>query len=440
MKIRKLIAGLMTAVMLMCSVQVPAGAVYDDLFTVNDTIDGVVFRDLYDFARYFTTHKAGDAEVKKYDALKAWFAENRDWLYILNTDNSLHVTLTPTYIGVWYMEKEDGEVVELFDYYGTAGKTAYTAAKKRYRKEAGKEDSTAKMFTTSEGFKVYFDGSGANEYRYYWKQYDEIRVPSSDSEKVEWLSGDRYFVLRVFRPEKKPEDYMKLHSRAAFFRPAVLLPEMPANALDKLDSGLKKLLRTAADDDIIPVMIYRDISDKATVLSDREFVEKYISKDRAVNVYERIPGMIYAKLTAGEIRSLMTSPDVGNIDYFEEFELSNDDDTQLIADEDGNVLLKLIGSVAYDTDGNKYNGWWPSTDSKERYYKDGQRVVKSCVIDGIFYRFKDGVCKGKYTGFAKVSKGTVYYKNGVRVKNKTLRTKDGTRFKADRNGILTEIA
>ncbi|MBQ9382968.1 MAG: hypothetical protein IJT87_01905 [Ruminiclostridium sp.] len=84
---------------------------------------------------------------------------------------------------------------------------------------------------------------------------------------------------------------------------------------------------------------------------------------------------------------------------------------------------------------------WNEIDSDHYYVKaDGTLATKPCVIKGVFYKFdQSGVCKGKYTGFAKVSKGTVYYKNGVRLRNKTLRTKNGTRYKADKNGILTKI-
>ncbi len=98
--------------------------------------------------------------------------------------------------------------------------------------------------------------------------------------------------------------------------------------------------------------------------------------------------------------------------------------------------IKVTGYSIYDS-----KAGWNNIDGDHYYVKaDGTLATKPCVIKGVFYKFdQSGVCKGKYTGFAKISKGTVYYKNGVRVRNKTLITKNGTRYKADKNGILIKI-
>ncbi len=84
---------------------------------------------------------------------------------------------------------------------------------------------------------------------------------------------------------------------------------------------------------------------------------------------------------------------------------------------------------------------WNEIDGDHYYVKaDGTLATKPCVIKGVFYKFdKSGVCKGKYTGFAKTSKGRKYYYKGIPVKNKTIKFKDGRRYKADVNGYVTEI-
>ena len=41
------------------------------------------------------------------------------------------------------------------------------------------------------------------------------------------------------------------------------------------------------------------------------------------------------------------------------------------------------------------------------------------VVDGVTYKYSDtGEQKGKYTGWAKTSKGRYYYKDGVKLKSK----------------------
>lgn len=64
----------------------------------------------------------------------------------------------------------------------------------------------------------------------------------------------------------------------------------------------------------------------------------------------------------------------------------------------------------------KYTGW--AKGSKGRYYyKKGVKVTSTAVIDEICYKFgEDGLLVGKYTGFVKNSKGKRYYKNGVLIR------------------------
>ena len=85
---------------------------------------------------------------------------------------------------------------------------------------------------------------------------------------------------------------------------------------------------------------------------------------------------------------------------------------------------------------------WHTFGGTDTVYRDkkGTTVTKPTVIDGKLYKFdKNGVCKGLYTGFANTKKGKVYYSKGVLVKNKVLKFRNGTRYKADKNGILTKI-
>ncbi len=81
---------------------------------------------------------------------------------------------------------------------------------------------------------------------------------------------------------------------------------------------------------------------------------------------------------------------------------------------------------------------WLTPDDKTYYVtKSGTLQTKSCSIDGIRYSFSsDGVCKGRYTGWTKSSKGRRYYKNGELVKNKWLKTKSGKRYYADKKGYV----
>ena len=48
------------------------------------------------------------------------------------------------------------------------------------------------------------------------------------------------------------------------------------------------------------------------------------------------------------------------------------------------------------------------------------------TVDGVTYRYSDsGEAKGKYTGWAKTSKGRYYYKDGVKVRNTWIKNKKG---------------
>lgn len=59
------------------------------------------------------------------------------------------------------------------------------------------------------------------------------------------------------------------------------------------------------------------------------------------------------------------------------------------------------------------------------------------TVDGVMYKCSDsGEQIGKYSGWAKTSKGRRYYKNGVLCKNKWLKFKSGKWFYFDENGYM----
>ena len=59
------------------------------------------------------------------------------------------------------------------------------------------------------------------------------------------------------------------------------------------------------------------------------------------------------------------------------------------------------------------------------------------TVDGVTYKYSDsGEQIGKYSGWAKTSKGRRYYKNGVLCKNKWLKFKSGKWFYFDENGYM----
>ncbi|MGN0589686.1 MAG: hypothetical protein ACI4KO_09135 [Ruminiclostridium sp.] len=59
------------------------------------------------------------------------------------------------------------------------------------------------------------------------------------------------------------------------------------------------------------------------------------------------------------------------------------------------------------------------------------------TIDGVSYRYSDSGEKiGKFSGWAKTSKGRRYYKNGVMYKNKWIKTKGGKYYYAGADGYM----
>lgn len=80
-------------------------------------------------------------------------------------------------------------------------------------------------------------------------------------------------------------------------------------------------------------------------------------------------------------------------------------------------LIRKDGNI-YCMDGDEYITGWKEIDG-ERYFfkKTGEAVTKSTTIGGIRYKFSsDGICKGKYTGWARSGDKRYYYIDGEKAK------------------------
>ena len=70
------------------------------------------------------------------------------------------------------------------------------------------------------------------------------------------------------------------------------------------------------------------------------------------------------------------------------------------------------------SDGSYAKGWQEIDGNTYYFNEKGEAATKSCIIDGIRYKFdSDGICGGKYTGWTKKSGEYYYYKNGEMKKN-----------------------
>ena len=89
--------------------------------------------------------------------------------------------------------------------------------------------------------------------------------------------------------------------------------------------------------------------------------------------------------------------------------------------------LKVVDGVTYKYSDSgeqkgKYTGW--AKNSKGNYYyQNGIKVKKNTTINGVRYKFdKTGLCTGKFTGWTKSTSGRRYWKNGVLLKNAWLKS------------------
>lgn len=102
-------------------------------------------------------------------------------------------------------------------------------------------------------------------------------------------------------------------------------------------------------------------------------------------------------------------------------------------------LTTKDGELYYlDNDGNVKTGWQTIDGNKYFFQKSGAAVTKSCVIDGIRYKSSsNGVCQGKYTGWRKSSNGRRYYKDGVMLKERWIKTKSCKLYYVGDDGYMT---
>lgn len=83
--------------------------------------------------------------------------------------------------------------------------------------------------------------------------------------------------------------------------------------------------------------------------------------------------------------------------------------------------LKYCTVTAYPLTGTEETAetGWKTIDGRKYYFDEsGNKVTKATTIDGVLYKFdKNGVCGGKYSGWAKTKTAKYYYKNGTKMKN-----------------------
>ena len=103
--------------------------------------------------------------------------------------------------------------------------------------------------------------------------------------------------------------------------------------------------------------------------------------------------------------------------------------------------LKVVDGVTYkysDTgeQKGKYTGW-AKTSKGKLYYKNGVKVTKNTTIGGVRYKFSsDGYCKGKFTGFTKSSQGRKYWSKGILTKDEWVQDPKGNYYYAGSDGYL----
>ena len=95
------------------------------------------------------------------------------------------------------------------------------------------------------------------------------------------------------------------------------------------------------------------------------------------------------------------------------------------------------GTYYIKADGSYAKGWLDIEGKTYYFGSNGLMTTKARNIKGVRYKFSsDGVCKGKFTGSVKSSKGKRYYKNGVLCKDEWIKMKDGKSYYAGSDGYL----
>ncbi|MGN0608766.1 MAG: N-acetylmuramoyl-L-alanine amidase family protein [Oscillospiraceae bacterium] len=80
-------------------------------------------------------------------------------------------------------------------------------------------------------------------------------------------------------------------------------------------------------------------------------------------------------------------------------------------------ITEKDGAIFCIEDDGSYGTGWKTIDGREYYFtKSGKALTKNTVINGIRYKFgSDGVCLGRYTGFAKSGGKYFYYLDGEKL-------------------------
>lgn len=80
-------------------------------------------------------------------------------------------------------------------------------------------------------------------------------------------------------------------------------------------------------------------------------------------------------------------------------------------------ITEKDGAVFFVEEDGSYGTGWKTVDGKDYYFtKSGKALTKSTVINGVRYKFgSDGVCLGRYTGFAKSGEKYYYYLDGKKL-------------------------
>ena len=210
------------------------------------------------------------------------------------------------------------------------------------------------------------------------------------------------------------------------------------STIEKIEPEASEWLLTT-DSLSVPSAVADNISDIAHIIITPTYVstmfEKdskifelyaYIDKKAGENQYEVAQG----QLSEGLYDSRKTTSD-GKTVYF----------SQILGDgnytwkEDGKYYwlrvydcdgyskadLKYCNITAYPLTGTEETAetGWKTIDGKQYYFdENGNKVTKATTIDGVLYKFgNDGVCSGKYSGWARTKTGRYYYKNGVKLKS-----------------------
>ena len=95
------------------------------------------------------------------------------------------------------------------------------------------------------------------------------------------------------------------------------------------------------------------------------------------------------------------------------------------------ICSRLSSEVLYK------NCWYESDGFKYYIGSNSLPTTKNRTINGIRYVFnKYGQCQGKYTGWSKSANGRRYYKNGVMLKERWIKTKSGKKYYAGEDGYM----